>query len=60
MCFAAVDEPDVEKTSKRFVAGMHDFWKKKSLDDIEELEAAGVGRETGEEELLDLRGGWGC
>ncbi len=55
MCFAAVDEPDVEKTSRRFVAGVHDFWKKKTLDDIEESEAAGMG-----EGLLDLRGGWGC
>ncbi len=59
MCFAAVDEPDVEKTSRRFVAGMQDFWKIKSLDDIEELERAGADMEM-EEGLLDLRGGWGC
>ena len=59
MCFAAVDEPDVEKTSKRFVAGVHDFWKKKSLDEIEELEKAGVGMGM-VEGMADLRGGWGC
>lgn len=59
MCFAAVDESDVEKTSKRFVAGVHDFWKKKSLDDIEELEAMGAGMGM-EEGMADLRGGWGC
>lgn len=61
MCFAAVDESDVEKTSKRFVAGVQDFWKKKSLDDIEEVEAA-AGAVEGDmpEGLLDLRGWWGC
>ena len=36
LCFAAVDLPDVEKTSHRFVAGCKTFWRKKSLDDIEE------------------------
>ena len=62
MCFAAVDEPDVEKTTRRFVRGVQDFWKKKSLDDIEELEAAGEGGEeaTLPEGMVDLRGGWGC
>ena len=59
MCFAAVDEPDVEKTSKRFVAGVHDFWKKKSFDDIEELETMGAGMGMAEG-MADLRGGWGC
>ena len=59
MCFAAVDEPDVEKTSRRFVKGVQDFWKKKTLDDIEEVEAAGEERDM-PEGLVDLRGGWGC
>ena len=59
MCFAAVDEPDVEKTSRRFVKGVQDFWKKKTLDDIEEVEAKGEGRDM-PEGLVDLRGGWGC
>ena len=36
LCFAAVDEPDVEDTSLRFVDGVRAFWGKKSLDDIEE------------------------
>ncbi|CAF9915265.1 hypothetical protein IMSHALPRED_002388 [Imshaugia aleurites] len=36
ICFAAVDESEVEKMSKRFVDGVKDFWEKKSLDDIEE------------------------
>ncbi len=37
LCFAAVDLPDVEKTSHRFVEGCKSFWRKKSLDDIEEI-----------------------
>ena len=36
LCFAAVDLPDVEKTSHRFVEGCQSFWRKKSLDDIED------------------------
>ena len=37
VCFAAVDEPDVEDTSHRLVNGIQDFWKKKDPTDIEEL-----------------------
>ncbi|KAI9727208.1 MAG: hypothetical protein M1834_008468 [Cirrosporium novae-zelandiae] len=36
LCFAAVDEPDVRKTSERFVAGFKSFWKVKHPRDIEE------------------------
>lgn len=54
ICFAAVDEPDVEKTSKRFVAGVQDFWRKKDLDDIEEMGVLGIETSDG---LMDLRGG---
>ena len=54
MCFAAVDEPEVDKMSRRFVDGVKDFWGKKSLDDIEEM----VTREFGSQEgLADLIGG---
>ena len=53
VCFAAVDEPEVERTSRRFVAGVKGFWGKKSLDDIEELEAKGVDMEAG---VVDMRG----
>ncbi len=42
LCFAAVDEPDVEATSHRFVAGMNSFWRKKDLKDIEESVRSGV------------------
>lgn len=54
ICFAAVDEPEVEKTSKRWVAGVQDFWRKKSLDDIEEMVSRGFEASVG---LMDLRGG---
>ena len=36
ICFAAVDEPEVEKMSHRFVEGCKSFWAKKKLDDVEE------------------------
>lgn len=54
MCFAAVDEPEVEKLSKRFVAGVQDFWRQKSLDDIEETSSQAMEASEG---LEDLRGG---
>lgn len=54
MCFAAVDEPEVEKSTKRFVVGVQQFWRKKSLDDVEELSVRGLEASEG---LVDLRGG---
>lgn len=42
LCFAAVDEPDVEATSRRYVAGMNSFWRKKELKDIEESVRMGI------------------
>ena len=36
ICFAAVDEAEVESASKRFVAACRSFWTKKNLDDIDE------------------------
>ena len=54
MCFAAVDEPEVEQMSKRFVDGVQDFWGKKSLDDVEEMATKEFGSQEG---LADLIGG---
>ena len=42
LCFAAVDEEDVSKTSHRFVEGFKSFWAKKNLDDIEESIQQGI------------------
>lgn len=42
ICFAAVDEPEVEKMSKRLVSGVKDFWGKKDLEDIEEVGTEGL------------------
>ena len=53
LCFAAVDEPEVEQMSRRFVEGVQHFWQLKSLDDLEELNVEGI--ET-YEILTDLRG----
>lgn len=37
LCFAACDEPDVSKISKRFVEGIQAFWRIKDVKRIEEL-----------------------
>ena len=54
ICFAAVDEPEVEKMSSRFVNGVKDFWGKKSLDDIEAMDTRGFETSQG---LAGLIGG---
>lgn len=54
VCFAAVDEPEVEDLSKRFVNGVKDFWGKKSLDDIDEMAIRGP---EASQALADLAGG---
>ena len=46
ICFAAVDEPEVERTSVRFVQGVRAFWGKKRVEDVEEW--VGVGERMGE------------
>ena len=53
ICFAAVDEGDVEPMSRRFVTGVQHFWGMKSLDDIEEIAEKGVDMGEG---MADLRG----
>lgn len=37
LCFAAVDEPDVDKTSERFVNGVKAFWAIKNKKEIDDL-----------------------
>lgn len=54
ICFAAVDEPEVEKMSRRFVKGVKDFWGKKHLEDIEEVNTRGLDASEG---LANLIGG---
>ena len=54
ICFAAVDEFEVDKLSRRFVNGVKDFWGKKKLEDIEEMGTRRLGASEG---LADLTGG---
>ena len=54
VCFAAVDESEVEKMSRRLVNGVKDFWGKKNLEDIEEMGIKGL---EASEELANLIGG---
>ncbi|KAG4439125.1 hypothetical protein IFR05_005412 [Cadophora sp. M221] len=58
LCFAAVTEEEVEKSSKRFAEGVKAFWlikSKKEMEDIEpEIDQANVGQ------LCDLGMGMAC
>ena len=55
VCFAAVDEEDLEGMSRKLVKGIQDFWGLKKVGDIEEL--VGVGDEVeGGVYLVNLTG----
>ena len=54
ICFTAVDEPDVDKMSRRFINGVRDFWGKRNLDDIEDMGTRGLEASEG---LVNLIGG---
>ncbi|KAI9820492.1 MAG: hypothetical protein M1826_000891 [Phylliscum demangeonii] len=41
LCFAAVEEDEVQATSHRFVAGMNSFWAKRALKDLDPDRTAG-------------------
>ena len=53
ICFAAVDEEQVDGMSHRFAEGCRSFWRKKNADEVEEMAAQGELR--GVEDL-----GWVC
>ncbi|RAL61701.1 hypothetical protein DID88_002769 [Monilinia fructigena] len=56
LCFAAVGEEEVEKSSKRFAEGVKAFWtikNKEKLDDIDKFDVEG-NAEAMEGELVDL------
>ena len=59
LCFAAVDEEEVDKSSKRFAEGVKAFWMirdKKELDEIEDE----VNAQEAQEGLVDLGLNWAC
>jgi hypothetical protein len=62
LCFAACDDKEIEPISRRFVDGVQDFWKIKSVKKIDELleeEGEGVeqrGSEAGMAQLASFMG----
>ncbi|TVY51850.1 Aromatic amino acid aminotransferase [Lachnellula cervina] len=59
LCFAAVTEDEVDKSSKRTTEGIRDFWlirDEKELNDIE----GSVNAEEVREGLMDLGMNWAC
>ncbi|TPX09647.1 uncharacterized protein E0L32_009120 [Thyridium curvatum] len=67
LCFAAESDANVDSCSKRFVAGVHKFWKIKSVEELEDLlgdapDAASVlpEPEDGEQVLGNLGTFLGC
>jgi DNA-binding transcriptional MocR family regulator len=65
LCFAAEAEENVDTCSQRFVNGVHQFWRIKNVDKLEELLKDVTGAldasESGEAERLGNLSGWmGC
>jgi DNA-binding transcriptional MocR family regulator len=62
LCFAAVDEPDIQRVSERFARAANTFWaikSRKELEDIEDEdeEALTMGEKV---DMFNLGGGMGC
>jgi len=59
LCFAAVSDEEVDKSSARFMKGVESFWRIKNKKDLEGIEAQ-VDAEGREEEILGLGLNWAC
>lgn len=59
LCFAAVDEEDVEKTSRRFAEGVKAFWLIKDKKELEDIDP-GEDEESVRGELTDLSLQFAC
>ncbi|CAG8978921.1 hypothetical protein HYALB_00005258 [Hymenoscyphus albidus] len=55
LCFAAVDEDDIERCSNGFADGVKAFWGIKDVKDLPSMGDENVG-----EEVMDLGMGWAC
>jgi DNA-binding transcriptional MocR family regulator len=60
LCFAAVDEKDIELCSERFARAAHLFWAIKSKKELEDIDDEDDFEIEGGEELFDLGRGMGC
>jgi DNA-binding transcriptional MocR family regulator len=59
LCFAAVDEEEVDKSSKRFAEAIKAFWLIKDKKELEDIEK-GVDGEEMQEALVNLGLNFGC
>ncbi|OBT85885.1 hypothetical protein VE02_04471 [Pseudogymnoascus sp. 03VT05] len=60
ICFAAVEEEDVQKVSVGFARGVESFWHLRKVKDIEGIEAWAASEEKEQEGVTDLGAGWAC
>ena len=59
LCFAAVEEEEVEKSGKRFAEGVRTFWMIKRQEDLDDIEGKGSA-EAVEGGLSDLGAYMAC
>jgi DNA-binding transcriptional MocR family regulator len=59
LCFAAVSEDGVDKSSKRTAQGIRDFWLIRDKKELEDIEGS-VNTEEAMEGLMDLGMNWAC
>lgn len=63
LCFAAESTENIDICSRRFVEGVHRFWRIKSVKELEDLVdegASDVVADEGGEELMNLSAWMGC
>lgn len=59
LCFAAVNEDEVDKSSKRTAEGIKNFWLIKDKKELEDIEESVNGLDM-QEGLMDLGMNWAC
>ncbi|KFZ00605.1 hypothetical protein V501_10627 [Pseudogymnoascus sp. VKM F-4519 (FW-2642)] len=60
ICFAAVEEEDVQKVSVGFTRGVESFWHLRKVKDIEGIEAWAASEDREQQGVTDLGAGWAC
>lgn len=60
ICFAAVEEEDVQKVSARYTKGVESFWHLRKVKDIEGIEAWAASEQREMEDVANLGVGWAC
>jgi len=60
LCFAAVTEEEIEKSSKRFAEGVKAFWMIKDKKEMDDIDDEATNEQMQSAEVMDLGMNWSC